>query len=281
MKADLRDALRQLTEAELLEVRDFVDRLLARLRAEGVAPRGVAEGIRDKRRFERYSVDLPISYLPHSAARRRSGPALRKATARDISRGGVRLVAGERLRAGERISLYLPRPAGTKKLLAEVCWSRPCEGGFECGARFVGLEGLLDQRPGLPHHCAVVLACEPGPRRAALRDLLVKDGYYVVEANGVPEAAKTLESGEPLIVIGAPAMFLAEDERLLRACQGAEERVVTILLRKGYEPSPEAEAAMARCHDHIAYPDRPAEVLVVVERAWRRLVAGAGRRLGD
>jgi len=281
MKAELRDALRQLTEAELLEVRDYVDRLLARLRAEGVAPRSVPEGVRESRRFERYSVDLPISYLPHSAARRRSGPALRRATARDVSRRGVRFVAGERLRVGERISLYLPRPAGTKKLLAEVCWSRPCEDGFECGARFVGLEDLLDQRTGLPGHCAVVLACDPGPRRAALRNLLVKDGYYVVEANGVPEAASTLHSGEPVIMIGTPDVFLAEGERLARACEDAGERAVTIVLREGYEPSPETEALVARCHDHIANPDRPAEVLVVVERAWRRLAAAAGRRPGN
>jgi len=280
MRADLREALRQLTEAELLEVRDFVDRLLARLRAEGVAPRGVPEGVRENRTFERYSVDLPLSYLPHSAALRRTGPALRKAIARDVSRSGVRFVASERLRVGERISLYLPRPAGTRKLLAEVCWSRPCEDGFECGARFVGLEGLLDQRTALPHHCAVVLACEPGPRRAALRNLLVKDGYYVVEANGVPEAAKALASGEPLIVIGTPGMFLAEGERLLRACEEEAGRVVTVVLREGYEPSPQADTLAPRCHDHIAHPDRPPEVLVVVERAWRRLVAGAGRGPG-
>jgi len=225
----------------------------------------VPEGVRENRTFERYSVDLPLSYLPHSAALRRTGPALRKAIARDVSRSGVR---------------FLPRPAGTRKLLAEVCWSRPCEDGFECGARFVGLEGLLDQRTALPHHCAVVLACEPGPRRAALRNLLVKDGYYVVEANGVPEAAKALASGEPLIVIGTPGMFLAEGERLLRACEEEAGRVVTVVLREGYEPSPQADTLAPRCHDHIAHPDRPPEVLVVVERAWRRLVAGAGRGPG-
>lgn len=279
MKAELREALRQLAEDELLEVRDYVDRLLAALRASGASPQG-NRAAQEKRRFERYSLDFPVNYLPHSAARRHRGQApLRQAVARDISRSGVRLLCREALRAGERLSLYLPRATGTRKVLAQVTWCRRVEEGFECGARFLGFERLLAERPSGPQGCQVVVACEPGPQRAALRDLLVKDGYYVVMANGVPEVVADIAKGEPLILVASPAALLADEERLLRACEEARDTVVTIAIAPACEPEALPDTLLARCHDHISDPQRPEEVLMVVERAWRRLAA-AGRRGG-
>lgn len=282
MRKEVEEALRSLTAEELEHARRYIEHLLAKLQGSGALARKLPEGAADRRQFERYALNLPATYFRHAVARERPGAVeAQDALVRDIARGGVRFFANEALAPGEVLTLYMPRALGVRKLFIEVRWAERRGGQFECGASFVGLDRVFaaqkveEQRS---EAAQMLLVCAPGPERDGLRGLLVKQGYSVNIANGVPEACAALETLPSAVVLARGPMLLAEDARLLKAVEARRGAALSIALVPTSELDDPANAPLRGCSDFIADPTHAQEVRPVVARTCRRLAAAQGRR---
>ena len=282
MRKEMEDFLNGLGPDELVQARRYIDRLLTTLQQTPGLVRPAPEGAPEHRRFERYEVNLPITYFRHSAARRPQGSVTaQEGLVRDIARGGVRFFANELLEPGEVLTLYLPRPVGVRKLFVEVRWAERRGGQIECGASFVGLDRVFAAQRTEERRSETVqllVACEPCPEREALESLLVKNGYMVHMANSVPEACSALAEMDSAVLLAGAAMLVSEDERLLKAVEGLDGKVVSVALISASELDDPALAALRRCHDYIADTEHTQEVRLIIGRNAGRLLAAQARR---
>ena len=96
------------------------------------------------RRHPRILVEIPIEIRAER---------VHKASARDLSEGGVRLRMDARVRVGDRVGVTLNVPKWAAiNVAAEVRWVRPHESGVGCDA---GLE--FDHTPATQKHIASLL----------------------------------------------------------------------------------------------------------------------------
>lgn len=286
MREDLAQALQGLSADELLEARRYIDRLLDELSSRPGAQRpGPLPGASERRRFDRYSVNLTITYFRHSAkSKMGAAPPVREAVVRDISRGGLRFFATEAVEPNELLTVYLPGALGVRRLFVEVRRVERRGGQYECGCSFVGLDRVLAaqetvEKRGEAVHVLVV--CEPCSERDALVDLLVKQGYSVHVANAVPEAAGVLNVHRCALVLAAAPLLLADGGRLLKELERRSEDVLSIALVKACDIDGPMGERLGSCHDFICEPSRSQEVRVVVGRTYRRLTALRARRAGS
>jgi CheY-like chemotaxis protein len=275
VRKEVEEVLRSLTVEELVEARRHIDRLLAELeQSEALARRAPAE-TSEQRQFERYSINLPVTYFRHAE------PAVEDALVRDIARGGVRFFTREKLEPEEILTLYLPAQLGARKLLVEVRWVTPHGGQYECGASYVGLARVFAAQKAEQERsraAEILVAWKPCPEREALADLLAKDGHSVDMANSVPEAVARLGRGAGGMVLATAAMLKAENQRLLKAVEARAGEILSVALIEPSELDDPSNAALLRCHDYIARPDRVQEVRVIVGRVHQRVVAARARR---
>jgi hypothetical protein len=284
VREDLATALRGLSADELLGARRYVERLLEELASRPGARRSPPSGVAERRRFDRYSVDLRATYLCHStSADERPGGPRREAVVRDISRGGLRFFAHEALEPGELLTIHLPGPLGVRKLVAEVLRVERRGSQYQCAAAFVDLDRIVAARQGgeaRAEAVRVLVAWEPCPERDALTDLLVKQGYTAHVANGVPEVLRVLALHRRVLVLASAPLLLADGGALLRELEGRAADVVSVAIATISELDGPGGPRLRACHDFLCEPDRPQEVRVVVGRACRRLLARRGRQPG-
>ena len=280
MDHSVEEVLNELTAEELLEARRLIDRLLEELRQQGGLARPAPEGMSEARQFERYSVNLQVTYFRHAAAQEKGGAAaVQDALVRDIARGGIRFFTAEILEPTEVLTFYLPRPLGIRKLFVEVRWVERRGGQFECGARFVGLDRVFAaQRTEERRSEAVqiILASEPSAELESLEKLIVQHGYSAYRANSVPEALAALDAHPRSILLGSAPLLLAEDARLIQAVEEGGGSILSVVVATPSELDDPQIAPRRRCHDYIVEPDHAHEVRVVVARVYRRLAAAEG-----
>jgi len=281
VRKELEEALESLTPDELLEARRYIDQLLATLEQSDGLARGVREEAVEQRAFERYSINLAVTYFRHGVASEgRGGAVVQDAVVRDIARGGVRFFTKDTLERGDLLTFYLPAQLGVRKLFVEVRWVKPRDGQLECGAAFVGLDRVFAaQKAELKRSEAVrmLVVCEPCAERDALADLLVKQGYQVDMANSVPEAVELLGRFRCALLLASAHMLKAEGVELLRAAEARKGEALSIALAEASELDSPENAALRRCHDYITQLDHPQEVRLIVARACQRLAAAQAR----
>lgn len=286
MREELAQALRSLSVEELLEARRYIDRLLDELsRRPGAQRPGPPQGAAERRRFDRYSVSVPIGYFRHSATSTMGTDApVREAVVRDISRGGLRFFATEALEPNELLTVYLPGALGVRRLFVEVRRVERRGAQYECGCSFVGLDRVLEAQEAEEERgetVQVLVVWEPCTERDALIDLLVKQGYSTHVANAVPEAAGMLNLHRCSLVLAAAPLLLAEGGELLKELERRSEDVLSIALIRASDVDGPTGERLSGCHDFISEPDRPQEVRVIVGRTYRRLTAMRARQTGS
>ena len=282
MRDDLANALRSLSVEELLEARRYIDRLLEDLASRPGAQRPAPQGVSERRRFDRYSVNLQVTYFRHSA-KSTIGPGapVRDAVVRDISRGGMRFFASEALEPSELLTVYLPGALGVRRLFVEVRRAERRGSQYECATSFVGLDRVLEAQKAEEERgeaVQVLVVCEPCPERDTLIDLLVKQGYTAHVANGVPEAMGMLTLHRCSLALAAAPLLLAEGGELLQALERRSSDVLTIAIVSTSDVDGPASERLRACHDFISEPERAQEVRVVVGRTYRRLTALRARQ---
>ncbi|MFW6162210.1 MAG: PilZ domain-containing protein [Planctomycetota bacterium] len=286
MREDLAQALHGLSADELLETRRFIDRLLEQLSSHPGAQRpGPPPGASERRRFDRYSVNLSVTYFRHNARSQMGADApVRDAVVRDISRGGLRFFATEALEPNELLTVYLPGALGVRRLFVEVRRIERRGNQYECGGSFVGLDRVVaaqEAREERGEIAQVLVACEPCTERDALVDLLVNQGYTVHVANAVPEAASMINVHPCSLVLAAAPLLLAEGGTLLKELGRRSENILSIALVKACDVDGPTGERLQTCHDFICEPHHPQEVRVVVGRTYRRLTALRARQAGS
>jgi len=111
-----------------------------------------AETFAERRKYERYSLRLRVSYAAHEEI---TGPVSESIT-KDLGLGGIAMIAHEPLAVGQvlRVNLNLPAiadlasdkddcisaAAKTITLLSRVAWMRPMEGRFLVGVQFLEMD---------------------------------------------------------------------------------------------------------------------------------------------
>ena len=278
--------LRSLRVGELLEAREIIEELL-RAAEESPEAAPAAQGpATERRRFSRHTLSLPVTYFRHRAAgsAHRSAAGVRHAVVRDISRGGIRLVATEPLVPDEVLTVYLPGPLGVRKLFVSVTHVQKRGARYECGAAFVGFDRVYSaHRTEVKREesAQVLVACEPSKDRNALADLLAKQGYVPIVANSVPEACETLEGSACPLIVAGPSMLLAEEGRLLDELEARGDGVLSILFISACDVDLPENERVAHCDDLLSAPPWGEEVRSILRRASERLTARRARGGGS
>lgn len=95
------------------------------------------EILKERRRYPRYSLGLPVQYKNIKALSSPFAGALTK----DIGEGGIRFIGNEFLSLANRLvlTLLLPAPAHSIKIISKVAWIRkmPMGDQYEIGNQFL------------------------------------------------------------------------------------------------------------------------------------------------
>jgi len=283
VRKDIEEALRGQSVEELLETRQFIERLLAELETRQGSKRLLPPGMTERRRFDRYAIDLRVTCFRHStrATMGPGGAPVQDAVVRDISRSGLRFFTAQALKANELLTVYLPGAVGVRKLFVEVMRVTQRGDQYECGASFVGLDRVLAAQKVEEERgevMQVLVVCEPCAERDTLCKLLVNQGYTVHVANGVPEACSMLEVHSCGLVVASAPLLLSEGRRLLDELAARGEDCLTVAIVRAYEMDGPAFEPLRACHDFLSEPTSAQEVRVVMGRVYRRLTAKRTRQ---
>lgn len=108
------------------------------------------EVLKERRRYPRYNLRLPLQYKNMKAL---SGP-LNGTLTRDLSEGGVRFIGNEFLSLANRLVLIisLPAPSRSIKTVSKIAWIRkiPLGDQYEIGNQFLSMSE--DDRKELKGH---------------------------------------------------------------------------------------------------------------------------------
>lgn len=243
MHQGLERLLDSLTTGELLEARRHVANLLTARQIEG---RGAVHqpppGATEQRRFDRYVLDVPMSYVRHAdeGAGHPDNVTPREALLKDISCGGIGFSTDAALAPHEFLTVYLAVPDGVRKLIVEVLRSIAGDGRYQCGAEFVGVDRFLDahaiesQQADLPK---VLVVDRPGEARDALVAFLTRRNCFPLVAASVAEARALLLRHEVELVLGEARLLLGKDAVLLRELATADG-VISVVMTVISAPSP-------------------------------------------
>ena len=93
----------------------------------------------ENRSGSRESIQQPVSLELSGIESGRLSTVKRSGLGVDISAGGMGLTTDWQLHAGDVLKLYFPVAAGHTSLpvFTEVVWSRPADGKFRAGLRFL------------------------------------------------------------------------------------------------------------------------------------------------
>ncbi|MEE8360361.1 MAG: PilZ domain-containing protein [Candidatus Omnitrophota bacterium] len=97
------------------------------------------EILNERRRYPRFSVNVPVQYKNIKMLQDPSSGALTK----DVGEGGIRFVGNEFLSLANRIvmTITLPTPARPVKIISKVAWIRKVPMGeqYEIGSQFLSM----------------------------------------------------------------------------------------------------------------------------------------------
>ncbi|MDB4349579.1 PilZ domain-containing protein [Omnitrophica bacterium] len=97
------------------------------------------EILNERRRFPRYSVNVPVQYKNIKTL---SDPYVGALT-KDMGEGGIRFVGTEFLSLANRLvlTISLPAPARTIKIITKIAWIRkvPMGDQYEIGSQFLSM----------------------------------------------------------------------------------------------------------------------------------------------